>query len=160
MRYVGAQLRVPAPIRGIGSLAIISQPFYSLTDHIFLFSLSQTSNPAVVDLMTPRTRMRLELDKLKERANEHDEIKKVYRDVHITIILPDGETKVTKEVSVGETVGNVKYAICEGAGLDYDKMRLFLQPKHEPMLELLSLNDFKYISEEQGEIIIKAENLA
>lgn len=110
--------------------------------------------------MTPRTRMRLELDKLKERATEHDEIKKVYRDVHITIVLPDGETKVTKEVSVGETVGNVKYAICEGAGLDYDKMRLFLQPKHEPMLELLSLNDFKYISEEQGDIIIKAENLA
>lgn len=103
--------------------------------------------------------MKLELDKLKERASEHDEVKKVYRDVHITIQLPDGETKVTKEVSVGESVGNVKFAICEGAGLEYEKIRLFLEPKHEPMLELLSLNDFKYISEEQGDILIKAEKL-
>lgn len=122
-------------------------------------SLSKTSNPATVDLMTPRTRIRLALDKLEVRSSEHDEIKKVYRDVHITIVLPDQETKITKEVSVGETVGNVKFAICEGAELDYEKIRLFLQPKHEPMLELLSLNDFKYISEDQGEIIIKAEKL-
>lgn len=103
--------------------------------------------------------MRLELDKLKERSSHHDEVKAVYRDVHVTIQLPDGETKITKEVSVGESVGNVKFAICEGAGLEYNKIRLFLMPKHEPMLELLSLNDFKYISEDQGEIIIQAEKL-
>lgn len=103
--------------------------------------------------------MKLELDKLQSRASEHEEIKKVYHDVTLTIQLPDGQTKVHKEVSVGESVANLKYAICEGAGLDYNKIRLFLMPKHEPMLELLSLNDFKYISENQGDITLQAENL-
>lgn len=112
-----------------------------------------------MDLITPRTRIRLELDKMKTRASEHDEIKQVYRDVQITVMLPDGQTKVTKEVSVGESVANVKYAVCEGAQLNYDKIRLFLMPKHEPMLELLSLNDFKYISGNEGEIVLGAEHL-
>lgn len=115
------------------------------------------SSPSNIDLMTPRTRMRLELDKLKSRASEHDEIKSVYRDVQITVQLPDGQTKVNQQVSVGESVANVKYAICEGANLEYDKIRLFLMPKHEPMLEILSLNDFKFISDKEGDILIQAE---
>jgi len=103
--------------------------------------------------------MKLELDKLNTRESEQDEIKKVYHDVMVTIQLPDGHTKVEKEVSVGESVANLKFAICDGAGLDYNKIRLFLMPKHEPMLELLSLNDFKYISENEGAIAIQAESL-
>ena len=112
-----------------------------------------------LDLVTPRTRIRLELEKMNSRASEHDEIKKVYRDVQITIQLPDGKSTVKKEVSVGESVGNIKYAICEGSELEYSKIRLFLMPKHEAMLELLSLNDFTYISGNEGDIVIQAEHV-
>lgn len=103
--------------------------------------------------------MRLELDKLKTRVSESDEIKTVYRDVQITVQLPDGETKVTKEVSVGESVANIKFAICEGGNLEYNKIRLFLMPKKEAMLELLSLNDFQYIANKEGDIVIHAEHI-
>jgi hypothetical protein len=118
-----------------------------------------SSSADKVDLVTPRTRIRLELEKLNGRASEQDEVKKVYRDVQITIQLPDGKSSVKKEVSVGESVGNIKFAICEGSDLEYNKIRLFLMPKHEPMLELLSLNDFTFISANEGDIVIQAEHV-
>lgn len=110
-------------------------------------------------IITPRTRVRLELEKLRNQniVSHEEEVRQVYGEVEIRLVI--GEKDIVKTLSAGESVSNMKVSISEEFNVHYDNITLYLftEDQNVAMLDPLTLNDFKYISENRGDIIIKVE---
>lgn len=106
--------------------------------------------------------MRLELEKIRNQKilSHFDEVKSVYKDVEVNIKIDDNT--MSKTMSTGESVSNIKLLLSENHNVNYSKLELKLIGGGENgedvvMLDPLTLNDFKYVSEEKGPINIHVD---
>lgn len=106
--------------------------------------------------------MRLELEKIRnQKIQSHfEEVKSVYRDVDVHITM--NNNTFTKTMSTGESVSNIKVYLSENYDIEYSKLTLRLvgggdNNEDINMLDPLTLNDFKYVTEDRGPIKIHVD---